>query len=109
MNRIGATVALFLLAATAAPAAGQVAEAPAMQDRVHWGYPVVRIGQGYTLKAGDTAREITVVFGDATIEGRVDRDVVVILGSAQLKSTAVIDGSLVVVGGHVQAAEGAQV
>jgi uncharacterized RDD family membrane protein YckC len=111
MKRIGATVAFIWLAATAAPTAKQVVEQPAMQDvqRTHWGYPVVRIGQGYTLKAGDTAREITVILGDATIEGRVDRDVIVILGSAYLKSTAIIDGSLVVVGGHVQAAEGAQV
>jgi uncharacterized RDD family membrane protein YckC len=61
------------------------------------------------LKAEDTAREITVLFGDATIEGRVDENVVVILGSAQLKSTAVVSGSLVVIGGHVQVAEGAQV
>jgi uncharacterized RDD family membrane protein YckC len=116
MNRIGAVVAMSWLAGMAAfptPVSTMQAEAPAAQvepvERLHWGYPVLRIGQGYTLKAGDTAREITVIFGDATIEGRVDRDVIVILGSAQLKSTAVIDGSLVVIGGHVQAAEGAQV
>src|SRR5260221_7415 len=126
MNRMGATVAMSWLAGMAAftppvsaqaPAGAsartQVVETPAVQvevgDRVHWGYPVVRIGQGYTLKAGDAARNVTVIFGDATIEGRVDRDVVVVLGSAQLTSTAVIDGSLVVVGGHVQAAQGAQV
>jgi len=123
---MGATVAMSWLAGMAAftppvsaqaPAGAsartQVVETPAVQvevgDRVHWGYPVVRIGQGYTLKAGDAARNVTVIFGDAIIEGRVDRDVVVVLGSAQLTSTAVIDGSLVVVGGHVQAAQGAQV
>ena len=49
------------------------------------------------------------IFGDAVIEGRVDGDVAVILGSAELKSTAVINGSLVVVGGHVKVADGAQV
>ena len=113
---MGATVAMSWLAGMAAfttPVSAQAVDAPAVQvervERVHWGYPVVRIGQGYTLKAGETAREVTVIFGDATIEGRVDRDVVVVLGSAQLASTAVIDGSLVVVGGSVQAAEGAQV
>lgn len=115
---MGATVAMSWLAgvtAFSAPVSAhrQVVEIPAPQveriERVHWGYPVIRIGQGYTLKAGDTAREITVIFGDATIEGHVDRDVVVVLGSAHLKSTAVIDGSLVVVGGYVQAADGAQV
>jgi uncharacterized RDD family membrane protein YckC len=131
MNRIGATVAMTWLAAAAAFAApttaraaasakasapAQAVDVPAPQaertDRdspVRWGYPVVRIGQDYTLRAGDTAREVTVIFGDTTIEGRVDRDVVVVLGSAHLKSTAVVDGSLVVVGGSVQAVEGARV
>ncbi len=115
---MGATVAISWLAGMAAvalpaSALGQTAEAPDRQEerieRIRWGYPVVRIGQDYTLKAGETARELTVIFGDATIEGRVDRNVVVVLGSAQLASTAVIDGSLVVVGGSAQAAEGAQV
>jgi uncharacterized RDD family membrane protein YckC len=88
-------------------------DVPAVQveqvERVHWGYPVVRVGQSYTLKAGETAREVTVIFGDAYIDGHVDRDVVVVLGSAHLASTAVLGGSLVVVGGSVQASEGAQV
>jgi uncharacterized RDD family membrane protein YckC len=78
-------------------------------SRVHWGYPVVRIGQSYNLKDGEVARDVTVIFGDAYIDGRVDRDVVVVLGSAHLASTAVIDGSLVVVGGGIQAVEGAKV
>jgi uncharacterized RDD family membrane protein YckC len=114
-----ATPAPAQTAGTAARKGAAAAEAPDPQtarsepadppQRVHWGYPVVRIGQGYTLKQSETAREITVVFGDANIEGRVDRDVVVVLGSAKLASTAVIDGSLVVVGGSAQAAEGAQV
>jgi uncharacterized RDD family membrane protein YckC len=87
----------------------QVERVDPMPDRVHWGYPVLRIGQSYQLKNGETAREVTVVFGDAYIDGRVDRDVVVILGSAHLASTAVIDGSLVVVGGSAKAAEGAKI
>jgi uncharacterized RDD family membrane protein YckC len=73
------------------------------------GQPALRIGQDYTLKADDVAREVLVIAGDATIEGRVDRDVVVILGKAQLASTAVVEGSLVVVGGTVSAADGARV
>ena len=96
MNRMGATVAITWLAGLAVFAvpvsAGQVAEAPAVQVETverHYGYPVLRVFEGYTLKAGDTAREITVVFGDAH-RGHVDRDVIVILGSAHLKSTAVI-------------------
>jgi uncharacterized RDD family membrane protein YckC len=114
MKRIGATVAIAWLAGMAVYAAPrQTVDAPAVQverdSPVRWGYPVLRIGQDYTLKASDSAREVTVIFGDATIEGRVDRDVVVVLGTAQLKSTAIIAGSLVVVGGSVTAADGARV
>jgi uncharacterized RDD family membrane protein YckC len=105
MKRIGATVAIALIAVVSAAAR------PAAQDesRDRWGYPVVRIGQSYNLKGGEVARDVTVIFGDAYIDGRVDRDVVVVLGSAHLSSTAVIDGSLVVVGGSAQAAEGARI
>src|SRR5258708_30561843 len=114
MKRIGATVAITWLAVASAGASapGQAVDAPVVQveqvERVHWGYPVVRIGQSYTLKAGETVREVTVIFGDAYIDGHVDRDVAVVLGSAHLASTAVVGGSLVVVGGSVQASEGAQ-
>src|SRR5258708_26919417 len=118
MKRMGAIIAMMWLAALSSAAAaspggsapGQTVGVPSVQEttQVHWGYPVVRIGEDYTLKAADAAREVTVIFGDATIEGRVDRDVVIVLGSARLGSTAVINGSLVVVGGSVQAAQGAQ-
>ena len=90
-------------------AAPQVERVEPMPDRTPWGYPVVRIGQSYQLRNGEVARNVTVIFGDAHIDGRVDRDVVVILGSAHLASTAVIDGSLVVVGGSAKAAEGATI
>jgi uncharacterized RDD family membrane protein YckC len=116
MNRMGATVAMSWLAgmaAFAAPAAALQAEAPPPQveqyEARRYGYPVVRIGQDYTLKAGEVAEEVRVIFGDATIEGHVERDVVVILGTARLGATAVVDGSLVVVGGSAQAVEGAQI
>ena len=76
----------------------------------HWSdNPAVRIGQNYTLRTNDVAREVLVIAGDAVIEGRVDRDVVVVLGKAQLASTAVIDGSFVVIAGTAVVAEGAQV
>src|SRR5215208_7145285 len=75
-------------AAPKAPAPPQAAEvqepqAPRTDESerpLRWGYPVFRLGQGYSLKAGETAREVTVIFGDVVIEGRVDRDVVVVLG-----------------------------
>jgi uncharacterized RDD family membrane protein YckC len=75
----------------------------------HWNNPALRIGQDYTLRANDTARDVVVIAGDAVIEGRVDSDVVVVLGKAQLASTAVIDGSFVVIGGTAVVSEGAQV
>lgn len=74
-----------------------------------WGHPVLRIGQDYTLRAGDAIREAAVIYGAATIEGRVDRDVVVVFGTVQLASTAVIGGSLVLVGGTAVVAPGALV
>src|SRR5829696_8147663 len=120
MKPKGAIVAMSWLAALAAfstSASAQVAEPETRprseqtheERRLHYGYPVLRIGQGYTVKSGEVARDVTVIYGDANIDGRVDRDVVVVLGSARLGSTAVIDGSLVVVGGSAQAAAGAQV
>ena len=60
MKRMRATIAIAWLAAMAAVttlAAAQVAEAPPPQaeriEPIRWSYPVVRIGQNYTLKAGD--------------------------------------------------------
>src|SRR5258708_12908166 len=118
MKRMGAIVAMIWLgafssaaAAAGASAPGQTVDVPSVQEitQVHWGYPVVRMGEDYTLKAADAVREVTVIFGDATIEGRVDSDVVVVLGSARLAGTAVVGGSLVVVGGSARIAEGARI
>ena len=103
------------LATLAVALAVSVPVSPAAQEfeisvnHMRWDNPALRIGQNYTLKSGDLAREVVVIAGDATIEGRVDRDVVVVLGKAQLASTAVIDGSFVVIGGTAVVAEGAQV
>ncbi len=69
--------------------------------------PVVRIGQDYTLAAGEAVRDVTTVMGDATIAGRVDGNVVVVFGSARVAATAVIEGSLVVVGGSATIESGA--
>ena len=71
--------------------------------------PTVRVLQDYTLRAGDTARQLVVVGGDARIEGRVTEDVVVVLGKAEVASSAVIEGSLVVVAGSADIADGAKV
>ena len=70
---------------------------------------MLRIWQDYALKAGDTIRAVVVVSGDAVIDGRVDGDVVVVLGNARLGATAVVEGSVVVTAGNVTIANGAEV
>lgn len=68
-----------------------------------------RLGQNYTLGAGESADEVVVFFGNADISGHVRSDVVVILGDGRLSSTASIDGDFVVIGGTAAAASGATV
>ncbi len=80
-----------------------------VQERFYFRRPIVRLGQDYTLKAGETVRDLTSVLGDVTIEGHVDHDVLVIAGDAKIASTAVIDGSLVVIAGSVTVSSGASV
>lgn len=70
---------------------------------------VVRFGQDYTLPEGDTARDTVIISGNATINGTVDGDVVVIVGHADLGSKAVVTGDLVVIGGTATIAPGAVV
>lgn len=71
--------------------------------------PALRVGQDYTLRAGETVRDVAVIFGDARIEGSVDGDLVVVMGNARLGATAVIEGSFVVVGGDADIEPGAVV
>lgn len=77
-------------------------------QRRHW-RPVLRVGQDYALRAGETVRGVAVIFGGARIEGRVDGDLVVIFGPVTLASTAVVNGSFVVVGGTATVQPGAMV
>jgi hypothetical protein len=94
--------------AVPAPPSGDDVNSDAPTDAGRWSHPVLRIGHDYTLPTGAVVREVRVLFGDATIEGRVDRDVVVVLGTARLSDTAVIDGSLILIGGTVSATSGAR-
>jgi len=73
------------------------------------GGPVVRIWQDYQLASGRQVRGVLVIAGNATIDGHVDGDVVVILGTARLGSAANIDGSLIVIAGDTTIAQGASV
>lgn len=87
--------------------------APPPQTRVYSSYvfrrPIFRIGQDYTVRADDEVRQVLSVSGNVTIEGRVTRDVVVVLGDVHLAKTAVVDGSIVVTAGNVVAESGAVV
>jgi uncharacterized RDD family membrane protein YckC len=83
--------------------------ARAQDVHIQFDNPSVRVLQDYTLGAEDTTQQVVVILGDATIKGHVERDVVVVLGKVELASTAVIDGSLAVVGGTATIAEGARV
>jgi uncharacterized RDD family membrane protein YckC len=71
--------------------------------------PIFRGAQDYTLAAGDAVRDVRSVFGDVTIEGRVEQDVVVFLGSARVAGTGLIGGSLVVLGGSATIDPGAAI
>jgi uncharacterized RDD family membrane protein YckC len=59
---------------------------------------IVRFGSDFTLPEGEAAGDVVVMGGSVTIAGRT-RDLVVILGSASLASTAAVEGDMVVVGG----------
>lgn len=78
-------------------------------QEIGYGRQVFRLGTDYTLRSGDSVREAAVVFGNATIEGRVHQTLVVVLGTAALAGTAIIEGDLVVVGGQTTVAPAARV
>ena len=71
--------------------------------------PVVRVGDSYTLRAGDRVRDVVVIAGSATIEGEVAGDVIVVVGTARLAGTSVVEGDFVVVGGSATIESGAVV
>jgi hypothetical protein len=75
-------------------------------SRRYW-RPVLRIGQDYALRANETVRHVTVAFGSAHIDGRVEGDLVVIFGPVTLGPTAVVEGSFVVIGGTANVRPGA--
>jgi uncharacterized RDD family membrane protein YckC len=76
--------------------------------RYYW-RPVLRVGQDYSLRAGETVRSVTVAFGSARIEGRIEGDLVVIFGPVTLGRTAVVEGSFAVIGGTAEVQPGAMV
>ncbi len=71
------------------------------------GGSVVLFGQNRTVAAGESVAELVLMFGSATIDGRVDGDLVVVVGSAHLSKSASVGGDVVVVGGSATVEAGA--
>jgi hypothetical protein len=70
----------------------------------------VRIGRNYHLPADQVApTPVIVIGGSATIDGRIDDELVVIGGRVRIGPTAVIRGDVTAVGGGVEVADAAQV
>ena len=88
--------------------------------------PVVSVGKGDRVKAGQTAQEFVIVFGDGTVDGSVDGNAVVIGGKLvvngkvggdvvnvgqgiELGPNSVVDGNVTGIGGGVIRREGSVV
>jgi uncharacterized RDD family membrane protein YckC len=76
---------------------------------ITWPRSIQRLWMDYTLAAGETVRHVFLFAGNATLDGRVNREVIVTLGNVRLGPTAVVGDSLVVIGGNVTVAQGATV
>jgi uncharacterized RDD family membrane protein YckC len=74
-----------------------------------WGRNMFRLGQDYELREGESAHDVVTVFSDATIEGTMLGDLVVVFGTVRVGPTASINGSLIAVGGNVEIQPGAAV
>jgi uncharacterized RDD family membrane protein YckC len=71
--------------------------------------PIVRIGQDFSLGEGELVREVHSGLADITIAGTVEQDVLSVVGSLRLTSTAKIGGSVIVIGGPLTIDQGAVV
>lgn len=103
----------LVLAALLATGAGTTATIAAQDAEITYSSwssrPIIRIAQDYILPEGDTVTDVRVIFGNATIDGQVDGDVLVVFGTARLGPKAMIDGTVAVIGGSANAAPGASV
>lgn len=71
--------------------------------------PIFKLGQNHRVGVTDSVREAVVIFGSVVVEGEVCGDLVVVLGSVELTSTAYVEDTLSVIGGTLSAAPGAEV
>lgn len=70
---------------------------------------MVAIGNNIRIQKGEEYGEVVAIHGNAWIEGKVDGDVVVLLGKLQLGPEAVVDGDVTVVAGAFEADPSAQI
>lgn len=106
LGKTAIALALFATTSAQTPDVLDAPDAPA-QTRDSGAPPQIRFGSSLELRAGDRAEDIVVILGSATINGTVEGDVVVVLGSLELGSTSVIEGDAVVVGGSIEILAGA--
>ncbi len=106
LGTIAIAMALLATASAQTPNVPDPPDTPA-QARDSGAPPQIRFGSSLELRAGDRAEDIVVILGSATINGTVEGDVVVVLGSLELGSTCVIEGDAVVVGGSIEVLPGA--
>ena len=90
------------------PGEAEPEDAPSVAT-IPWPEAIERFGSDLTVGVGERVREAVVVDGDVMIRGEVVRDVVSILGSATLGSTAQVGGDVVVLVGPLKVESGAQV
>jgi hypothetical protein len=70
----------------------------------------IRIGRDYYLPADQVAvRPVVIVGGSATVDGRLEDDLVVIGGTVRIGPEAKVQGDIVSFGGEVRVAEAAEV
>jgi hypothetical protein len=96
MTRLLLAMTLLLCATPAFAQVDDWEHAVRRDDGVH-----LRILKDYELPAAATSREpVVVIGGSATIDGRVDDDVVVIGGTLRIGPTAIVRGDVAAIGGE---------
>jgi hypothetical protein len=102
----------FLAAALLCVAGIQtVAAQPDWPERRYRGEGIhIRVGRSYVLPADQVStRPVIVIGGSATVDGRVEDDLVVIAGDVRVGPTAEVRGDLVSLGGQLNVADSAQI
>ncbi len=70
---------------------------------------ILRIGENAIVPPGEKSSEVVVIKGSAEIGGRVEHNVVVILGKIHLQPSSWVGGDVICLGGAIQVDPGARV